>query len=260
VPAPEWRDCQSHLPLPLTLYASRPLSRRICPGMGMREAYKVATGDHGKPGATPRGESIRELVPGFRRNSGGKPGTITDPGGPRLPVYAIAGGSRRRGCAGKRCFRGNVARSRAPFPSALGFWRLRAAGGTGHSTGMRPVTSASRCVREPAYNMARSVHDWHMTEKPMHRGGAVNLAELERLAVAASPGPCRPGSKGGTAPAARRSSRPRLRTFTPVWLLAAGSSIRIGKPTRTSSPPLTRLPSWNSSGWSVLFRRRADPV
>jgi hypothetical protein len=37
--------------------------------------------------------------------------------------------------------------------------------------------------------MARSVHDWHMTEKPMHRGGPVNLAELERLALAASPGP-----------------------------------------------------------------------
>jgi hypothetical protein len=29
------------LSLPLTLYARRPLSRSVCPGLGMREAYKV---------------------------------------------------------------------------------------------------------------------------------------------------------------------------------------------------------------------------
>ena len=37
--------CESQQSLLFTLYASRPLSRLICPGMGMREAYKVT--DHG---------------------------------------------------------------------------------------------------------------------------------------------------------------------------------------------------------------------
>jgi hypothetical protein len=49
--SPERPDCRSHQSHLLTL--SRPLSRSICPIMGMREACKVAAGDRGKLGATP---------------------------------------------------------------------------------------------------------------------------------------------------------------------------------------------------------------
>ena len=61
--SPERLDCQSHLSLPLTLYARRPLSWSVCPGLGMREAYK---GDRGKVGGY-KGISSAQFDAQFRR-------------------------------------------------------------------------------------------------------------------------------------------------------------------------------------------------